>query len=1330
MVFHTSTPFPKTFLIVLFVFLHTLVAAWKYCPAAVRPLTDKTVAAFYEHGRFDPHQISEDKLYESIKAAYNQETDADRLRKLAGRLLRLKWRRLWEANFEMTPETVVVSDPLARYFQPSDNWQWTEPFPHPERRSNESERLHYSVPANGTASHGVKGTFPYILPANGTLIQEVYLPDDHIPDQILLRIETGNPDSSDPQRPVFVQARWTKNPENHFATENRPKNFWAGTFMSSIPLLGDPVLSLSKGVRGGSPSRTNEKQPLKSTVLENKGGWRTLAVNLVDLGLCGKNRTIRGIEYIALGGEAWFGQTIIRRPPVEIRGAQKYHLFSEGDELTFDISVHNFSRSEGPYTLDLTVSDYQGSELLRSAYKFDIPGKTRRHEKLVVNPGKSRYLVFEYTLNREGNRVYHGYSSAAIIVPNNTGRKPHTKFGMMYWDQPGKDMVELYEKLGVKLIVIFPETNRLHLFDSQKFDVMPMFWALPERSPKEGAKLRKDLQPYLKAGQRIFSNFWETDLRVPPEIFAPNMRKFSQLVKQVEPAALVGIGGLAWFNVAYLSRLLQVMEDSRAFFDFIAVMLYNTPSPPEYSGIIQETEALKTLLKAHGKPEIEIWNVEWSYFENLNLDGGYWLNTGVPREYIAPYTIRHHLLGFASGIARMVPGTNLYVGRTPLAKNYGHSMTLGRSSVTRYDLSPLPLLPAYSVMTRMLEGKKYVRSIGQHPNVVCQVYRAVDDSYKALAGSKTVLVVWSLFGNEDIALTLLHDHDAHDIEVSLINMVGEKTEHTTYNGELHLSVTPEPMYVLLDEDMTNVSDAAEISFAEPLFSAEPEQIDITPGKDTVVKLTYHLFNSGNRAVQGRIKLIRPNWLTVARKEILYQSEIGKQFASQIFSGSESTSSTARITDEIWLGREHRVDVVYELLFPKEIKRKTYYEQTELTQQPAFQIVAEFVSDQNVLARTTTPVRALPPLRVSLRPVLSTKNDVNTPNVQVRIENTSLIPREGSLRMKVPGGVDIRPQHISFAVLPGKTQTYDFSLKGMVGFSQSYTHEIVDTRLRRQTEEISMQQNQPAYLAHYRRSSGYVSSFGVGEGYVIEALIRDQSGYETRQSRGFAFRPAVKATHAIVIDGQLDDWKDAAPLFVHPKGRLSGLTFFAKDYGGEMQWTGLDDFSSAWQMMWDKSFLYLAVRVFDDQFVPQHNLGQFRNGDSISFQIDPLPNLTDASPLPDQRDLQKIHTFTLGLSQEGPTFYRKYPSTEKRIGIVKTAKVAIKQESDGIIYELAIPWDELVPLRPENGDWVGFSLVLSEDDGVGRETRCNWFGGSGGDGLAREPRLMGDVHFVQ
>ena len=117
-------------------------------------------------------------------------------------------------------------------------------------------------------------------------------------------------------------------------------------------------------------------------------------------------------------------------------------------------------------------------------------------------------------------------------------------------------------------------------------------------------------------------------------------------------------------------------------------------------------------------------------------------------------------------------------------------------------------------------------------------------------------------------------------------------------------------------------------------------------------------------------------------------------------------------------------------------------------------------------------------------------------------------------------------------------------------------------------------------------------------------------------------------------------------------------------------------------------------------------------------------------LPRQRDLHAIHTFEIGNSRAGPKCRRKYTTLEEPVREVESINLAVQPVHDGVVYELAIPWDDLKPLHPEISGWMGFSLVLYEDDGHGRETRLNWFGGTGGNGLAREPRLMGDVHFVR
>ena len=1243
----------------------------------------KAAAHFEKYGMYDAQQVSEKELLAHIHTAYLNETAQERKTLLAKRLLRLRWWKLWNANAEMAPETVIVGDPVTEEFSPSENWLWTEPLIVRREGREIQQRLHYSQPVKRASHHSVRGAFPFLLPVNGTLRQEVFFPDSaSLPKELELRIETAYLGTAKPE-PVTVKARWTTTSPPLLTIKNRPQNFWAGP-------------------------------------LPEQSGWHTLEVDLVDLGLCGRNRAILGIEYRAARGEAYFGRTIVRRPVVEIRGTQRYNIFSIHDEPTFDITVHNFHSTTQSYTLELRATNYAGDELLHTTYRFDIDGNAGRQERIVLNPGDSRYIVFEYTLRQKEKSVDHGYSAAAILAPNTTGRNLFGKFGMMYWDQPGQEMVELYKQLGVKLVVVFPESERLHLFDTGDFEIMPMLWSLPDGKPYDEKKLRRELQPFLDTGQHLFSNFWETDLRVPARLFAPHMRRFSEIVKATQPEALTGVGGMAWFNIAYINQLLRETSKTPAVIDFVTAMSYNTPSPPEYSGLHQEAAAMIALFNRHGVPDTELWNVEWSYFENLNIDQGEWQNTGVAREQIAAYTIRHHLVGFGAGIHRMVPGTNLYAGRTPLAKNYGLSMTLGRSSVMRYDLTPLPLLPAYATMTSLLEGKDFIRNISDHPHITCQVYQTRDRNEPLSAGANTVIAAWTHYGRQEVRLRLPSGKYDHHGQISTVNMIGEPVEYRVYNDEISLTLSPEPTYILFSEHEKPELRHFQLISTDPLLRAEPKQVELSPGAPGKLTLQYTLFNTGDTILRGRLRIVQPNWLQVLRTEIRYADETGTALAEKFVSAP----------DEIWLRRGQEATVICDVQVPEDIPRKAYYEQVDIDRQPEFDILAEFLSEHAVLARASTAVRVQPQLQMSLRPRLRKKEDLENPAIMVELTNHTLERQEGDVMLQTWGWMSAEPERQPFVIPSGETRTYEFHLKGNPGDNRPYMLETVDTQLRRHRETVSPTEKAPVVLGHYLENSGYLISFGVGEGYTLEAFAKNQTGHEARQGRGFAFRPVVKPPKPPVIDGELTEWTRAVPVYVDPNGRLNGVTFFADIYGGEMQWKGPEDFSAAWQMMWDEHFLYLAVKVFDDHVVPLRLLETLWNGDAISVQIDPLPDLTDASMLPRPRDLRQIHTFDIGLSPQGPCIRRKYATPEYPAGDVSSANIAIKPDDEGLVYEIALPWDELTPIHPQIGGWMGCSLLFSEDDGEGRETFISWFGGSGGNGLAREPRLMGDVHFVE
>src|SRR5206468_2447696 len=56
-----------------------------------------------------------------------------------------------------------------------------------------------------------------------------------------------------------------------------------------------------------------------------------------------------------------------------------------------------------------------------------------------------------------------------------------------------------------------------------------------------------------------------------------------------------------------------------------------------------------------------------------------------------------------------------------------------------------------------------------------------------------------------------------------------------------------------------------------------------------------------------------------------------------------------------------------------------------------------------------------------------------------------------------------------------------------------------------------------------------------------------------------------------------------------------------------------------------------------------------------------------------------------------------------------AEAAVRREGGRTIYEAAIPWSELSPLKPQNGAIAGLSLVVNDNDGQGRGY-IEWAGG--------------------
>ena len=193
-------------------------------------------------------------------------------------------------------------------------------------------------------------------------------------------------------------------------------------------------------------------------------------------------------------------------------------------------------------------------------------------------------------------------------------------------------------------------------------------------------------------------------------------------------------------------------------------------------------------------------------------------------------------------------------------------------------------------------------------------------------------------------------------------------------------------------------------------------------------------------------------------------------------------------------------------------------------------------------------------------------------------------------------------------------------------------------------------------------------------WPLTADIALGDGRASRQSFHADFACAVRATAAPIIDGNLADWKDAAPL------HLDRAEYAKGSYG--LNWSPEDGSATTW-VKWDDRYFYFAAVVKDQTF------NQNMHGESIWTQ--------DSFQIALARDTKSPqHEFGLALTPQGPEVFR-YTAPS---GDLPGAKLAVVVSQGQAVYEAAIPWAALAGLgAPKAGDRIRYSLLLNDDDAV-------------------------------
>ena len=236
-------------------------------------------------------------------------------------------------------------------------------------------------------------------------------------------------------------------------------------------------------------------------------------------------------------------------------------------------------------------------------------------------------------------------------------------------------------------------------------------------------------------------------------------------------------------------------------------------------------------------------------------------------------------------------------------------------------------------------------------------------------------------------------------------------------------------------------------------------------------------------------------------------------------------------------------------------------------------------------------------------------------------------------------------------------------------------------------------------------------------YSNKVTLTGDAGATASDNSGFY--GVIKAKKKPEIDGNLEEWGEALDVDMDQEwqfdnlGKACNLPFWKNS-----EWKGKNDLSGKARLMWDKDYLYFACRVLDDKHVNNSAGGLNWKGDSIQFAL-----LTEVGS-------GAMYEWCFANDIKGDEIL--LGSIPQQIEITKvldkgTVKFATKKVEGGLNYEVAIPWSMVPEIKPAIGKTIPCAVMINEDDGSGRYTWIQWFGGLATP--TKGKKLFGRITFV-
>ena len=217
-----------------------------------------------------------------------------------------------------------------------------------------------------------------------------------------------------------------------------------------------------------------------------------------------------------------------------------------------------------------------------------------------------------------------------------------------------------------------------------------------------------------------------------------------------------------------------------------------------------------------------------------------------------------------------------------------------------------------------------------------------------------------------------------------------------------------------------------------------------------------------------------------------------------------------------------------------------------------------------------------------------------------------------------------------------------------------------------------------------------------------------NGVEKSFKQKLDFTAAKKVQKKPVIDGKVSKGEWESTLLAEDRG--DRYTTLIKG----TRWNGITELSVKQKVRWDEDNFYMMAMVNDNvHYTSQSDLSAMWQDDGIQFGI-----LANKEETLDAASLA-FTELCISANPSGDKIYRHSSASGKGVGVVENYELSIGREAGYTIYEMCIPWTELLSdsHKAKAGDEYAFSFLINDNDGGGRKGYMYYNDGIGGEKLA-------------